>query len=372
MPYARPTLLQLRQQALQDINSADLSGVDGLLRRSVLRVMALVQAGFAYLHYDYQDWVARQAVPWSATDEFAAGWGALKGVTRKDATKASGTAVFSGVAGTVIPSGTVLTRADETLYATTSAVTLGAAGTATVAFTAVAAGSAGNADAGSKLYLSGALTGVNSAATSVAEIVGGADQEHLDDYKARYLAEYANPPQGGATSDYVQWAEEVAGVTRAWAAPNGYGAGTVVVYVMLDETQAAHDGFPQGTNGVASDEPRGVTATGDQLVVANHISPLRPVTALVYVVAPNAQAVNFVIDDVSPFTSTTQADITTALEDMFRRLGDPRGATLYPSDWDAAVRSVAGMKRFTVVAPAAPVTLPTGSLPVLGTLTATT
>ena len=81
--------------------------------------------------------------------------------------------------------------------------------------------------------------------------------------------------------DYATWAISVPGVTRAWCLRNGYGAGTVVI--MLDAAQAGHDGFPVGQDGVATDEPRGVPAVGDQLTVANALYPLQPVTALVYV-----------------------------------------------------------------------------------------
>ena len=86
-----------------------------------------------------------------------------------------------------------------------------------------------------------------------------------------------------AEMDYATWAISVPGVTRAWCLRNGYGAGTVVVYIMLDAAQAGHDGFPVGQDGVATDEPRGVPAVGDQLTVANALYPLQPVTALVYV-----------------------------------------------------------------------------------------
>ena len=85
MPYARPTLTQLRDQALQDIQSGGLPGVDGLLQRAVLRVLAYALAGLSYLHYGYQDWIALQAVPWTAEDEYLEGWAALKSVNRKPA-----------------------------------------------------------------------------------------------------------------------------------------------------------------------------------------------------------------------------------------------------------------------------------------------
>lgn len=75
MPYARPTLTQLRQQALQDVLDGGIPGVSAVLRFSVLYVLSMTLAGLAWLHYGYLDWIAKQAVPWTATDEWLAAWG---------------------------------------------------------------------------------------------------------------------------------------------------------------------------------------------------------------------------------------------------------------------------------------------------------
>src|SRR5579883_3034141 len=110
MPFQRPTLTDLRNQAAQDI-SANLPGADALLRFSNLSVLGKVLAGLAYLHYGYLDWIALEAVPFTATDEFLEGWAGLVGITRKPATAAIGAATFNGTAGTLLPAGTLLQRA---------------------------------------------------------------------------------------------------------------------------------------------------------------------------------------------------------------------------------------------------------------------
>ena len=69
MPFARPTLTALRNQAVEDITSSGVPGLDGLLRNAVLRVLAWVMSGLAYSVYGYVDWIARQSVPFTATDE---------------------------------------------------------------------------------------------------------------------------------------------------------------------------------------------------------------------------------------------------------------------------------------------------------------
>ncbi len=370
MPYARPTLTTLRQMALQDLASADLPGVDGFLRWAVLSVLSWALAGMAYLHYGYQDWIARMAVPWSAQDEWAAGWGALKGVTRKAATYAQLTIqTAGGVSNTPVPAGTAVTLLNNTAYTTKADATVDAAGIATLTIQAVVAGTAGNAAVGTTVTLTNGIAGVGSSGTVTAIVTTAADIETQDAFKARYLQAYASPPAGGDQTDYVEWAEAVPGVTRAWCNPNGAGAGTVVVYTMWDVANAAYGGFPQGSDGVAMLDLRDAAAQGDQLTVANSIYPLRPVTALVYSCAAAAQPINFTIAYLSPNTPAMLVLIEAALTDLFLRIGSPLGMTVYPSDWNAAFDSVAGLTRYDITGPTAPIVIPVGALPTLGSVT---
>ena len=48
MPFARPTLTALRDQSIEDITTSGVPGLTGLLRNAVLRVLAWVMAGLAY------------------------------------------------------------------------------------------------------------------------------------------------------------------------------------------------------------------------------------------------------------------------------------------------------------------------------------
>ena len=54
-----------------------LPNADGFLRRAVLRVLAWVQAGLAYLHYGYLDWISLQSTPFTSTGEYLEGWAAM-------------------------------------------------------------------------------------------------------------------------------------------------------------------------------------------------------------------------------------------------------------------------------------------------------
>ncbi|HET6606752.1 MAG TPA: baseplate J/gp47 family protein [Rhodopila sp.] len=378
MPWSRPTLTQLNNQAQQDIASSPL-GLKGFLRRAVMPILGMVQAGLAYLHYAYIDYIAQQAVPWTATDEWFYAWAALIGVYQKDATASSGICTFSGTAGETFPADQLITGGGLQ-FTSTAAATVNSAGLVTVPITCTTTGSAGNLAAGTSLTVASPVPGIAGSSGLVVQLTGGADQETFSAFKTRALQAYAAPPQGGDLADYVEWALAVPGVTRAWALPNGAGAGTVVVYVMLDEAELAYGGFPQGTNGGASSETRIAPATGDQLTVANSIFPEQPVTALVTACAPIKTPVPFTISGLGANnTAAMQAQIEAALAEMFLQQANV-GGTLNPatmeawppidqSAWYEAIGAIAGLSGFNVPTPSAALTPGTGQLFTLGICT---
>lgn len=384
MPYSRPTLSSLRTQVASDI-TASLTGANALLRKSVLNILSIAQAGLAHLHYGYIDWIAQQAVPWTATDEYAAAWGALKNVFQKPAQAAILTVSFSGPNGTVIDAGTGMTRADGEAYTTQASVTI-SSGVAVVSVIDSTPSAAGNCAIGTLLTLSIAIPGVNSTGTVTGTTTTGADVETQADFNARMILAYQNPPQGGDLTDYQTWALAVPGVTRAWCSPNGFGPGTVIIRFMMDVSESAYAGFPQGANGVSQYDlgpygtPRDTVATGDQLTVANAINPLQPVTALVYAVAPIQNAINMTISGLSGTSSATRASILSALSDLLYREGNTTGASIDLSDVEAAINSVIGTEGFlitlltgtvgsTVTTYTGNITNAIGQLPVMATIT---
>lgn len=368
MPFARPTLTALRTAAIEDITTSGVPGLDGLLRNAVLRVLAWVMSGLAYSVYGYLDWIARQSVPFTSTDEYLEAWAALIAVYRKDSTPATGSARFLGAPGLVVPLGSTLTRQDGTPYTATDDATVDATGAVLVPIVSAVNGTLTDCDDGTPISLDPPIAGINSGGVTVGPTTGGSDQESNDGLRTRMLFKYAMPPQGGSASDYIEWALEVPGCTRAWIEPEGHGPGSVVVYPMFDLVNAADGGFPQGTDGVATQETRGTTATGDQLAVADHIYPLRPVTALVWVAAPNPLPINITLAALEPNTVEIVGQITAALTDMFLAVGEVAG-TIYPSQLYDAISSTPGVDHFVMTAPIAAVTATEGQLPVLGTLT---
>lgn len=368
MPFARPTLTGLRNTSIEDITTSGVPGLTGLLRNAVLRMLAWCMAGLAYSVYGYADWIARMGVPFTAEDEFLYAWAALIGIYPLDATAATGNAAFTGSPDRVIPNETALTRQDGTPYQTTADGTLDASGNVQVPIVALVAGAFTNCDDGTPISISLPIASINSGGVTVGPTVGGADQETNDALRTRMLVKYAAPPQGGASADYINWALEVPGCTRAWVVGQGYGPGSVVVYPMFDDSEAAHGGFPQGTDGCAAEELRGPTAAGDQALVAEHIWPVQPVTALVYVAAPLPYPIDVTLMALDPADEATQTTILAALNDMFLVRGEIAGA-IFPSDIYDAILAVPGIIHFVVSAPETAMQAGPGQLPIMGTLT---
>ncbi len=368
MPYQRPTLTDLEQQVASDIASS-VPGSNPLLRFTNLKITGRVQAGLAHLHYGYIDYIAKQAVPFTATGEYLAAWGALRNTYQKAATVASGVVPFAGTPGTVVLAGTSATRPDGVTYTSQADATVQSNGVAVVSFLADDAGASGNCDVGTVITLGVAISGVQSSGTTTTAFTGGADAEEGDDFSERVMNAYQATPQGGAAGDYSTWALDVPGVTRAWVTRNGFGAGTVVIYVMLDDAQASHGGFPQGSDGVATgDGGRGVVATGDQLTVANAVYPLQPVTALVYVCSPVANAINFTITGLASASTATKSAVSAAIVGVFRANGVP-GGTIDMSDINSAIGAIPGTSGFVITSPAGNIVNSIGQLPTLGVIT---
>lgn len=367
MPYARPTLSELRANVAAD-QASELDGSDPLLRFANLRILGTTQAGLTHLQYGYLDWIARMAVPYTAEDEYLEAWGAFKGVYRKDATAADGFATFSGTAGE-IPAGWGLVRSDGAKYTVSAAASIGVGGTVQVEATANDMGAAGNCIVGTQMSLASPIPGIQSNGSVSSPFTGGADVEDNEAYRERVLEAYQESPAGGDESDYIRWAKGVAGVTRAWVARNGFGAGTVVVCVMLDLANAGSGGFPIGTDGVATAETRSVVkATGDQLRVANALYSLQPVTALVYAVSAIRDNINFTISGLTGASAATKQAIAAAISDVFFRNGAP-GGTVNLSDIESAIGVVPGTAGFVITSPTGNIMSAAGHLPVLETVT---
>jgi uncharacterized phage protein gp47/JayE len=347
--FNRPTLSALREQARGAI-AARLPGADPALARSVLGVLADVYAGLLHHQYAYLDWMVGQLIPVTAEAEYLERWCRLVGITRRPAAASTGTVQFLGTDGAAIPAGTRLVRSDGAAYLT-QAETAIAAGAALAAVEAEEAGEAGDLAAGGSLALATAIPGVLGTATVQAPgLAGGAPAEADAELRERLRARLSSPPQGGAAADYVAWAMEVPGVTRAWCTPLARGAGTVNLT------------FIKGGRADVIPSPAEVAE------VQAHIDPLRPVTADVLVFAPTPAPLAITIGGLNPDTAAVRGRVEEELRAQILRDAEP-GGTIRRSRLIEAVGRAAGENWHTMTAPAADVTHASGVIATFGAVT---
>lgn len=343
--FERPSLDTLIERTRADVLTR--LSTDDVLRLSNPEVLARAEAGAVHGLYGYLDYIANQILPDTATDTLER-HGSLWGIPRKQASKAVGTVALTASAVATVAAGTVLQAADGTQYETLAEYSL-ESGVNDVTVRAVLAGKAGNISASSPLSLVSPISGVQSSATVIL-ISGGADKEGDEDYRARILARIRKTPQGGAAHDYVSWALEIAGVTRAWCYPEELGPGTVTVRFVRDDDE---NPIPDAT---------------EVQVVADHIADLRPVTADVTVIAPVAVPITFQIQAASPSTSLVRSAIEASLRALIRAESEP-GETLLISHIREAISMAAGEYDHVLVAPAANVNHSAGHMATFGGIT---
>lgn len=348
MAFQRPTLTELVDRIQQDFVSR-LSLVAPVLRRSMVYVLARVIAGAAHLLHGHLEFLSRQVFPDLSEGDYLARQAALFGLARREAQFASGPVSLTGINGSAVPLGTILLRSDGAKFETVEDATI-AAGVATVTVMALLAGSAGNAGAGTALTFESPVAGVSSSAVVAAgAIVNGSEEETDAALRARLLDRMRAPPHGGNAADYVAWALEVQGVTRAWVYPLEGGPGTVTVRFVRDDDASI------------------IPDAGEVTAVQAHLDQVAPVTAAVTVAAPTAVPINYTIS-VTPDTSAIRVAVEAELVDLLRRDARPGGAILR-SQIDVAIGVAEGVKDFTISVPAGDVVHASGQIASHGVIT---
>ncbi len=110
--------------------------------------------------YSYLLWQKKQMFADTADSDMLDRHAAQRGLSRKAASRASGSVTVMGTAGAVLASGVALTDANGLAFVVTADIEIGAGGTAVAAIRAVATGADSNLAAGTVLTLSGAASGI--------------------------------------------------------------------------------------------------------------------------------------------------------------------------------------------------------------------
>lgn len=324
MPFNVPTLPALISRA-----QSDLAG-EGGLRHSDARVAARTLSGAVFGLYGHQAWLAEQLLPDTCEEDMLLRLAKLRPIRdRLPAVSAAGVASFAGNASAVLDAGTLLQRDDGVQFKVAAAVA-GSAGSVTLE--AVEAGALGNTIAGATLKLVSPVLGIVDGFTVTGDgLTGGTDQESIDALRVRVIRSYRQIPHGGNADDYVTWALEVPGVTRAWVRRRWVGPGTVGLFILRDGDP---DPIP---NAAALEEAQA------------YIEPLKPVDPELYVMAPIAKPVVYQIA-LTPDSSAIRAAVEAALRDLHYRESEP-GATLLRTHIAEAISTAEGERDHVLAAP---------------------
>lgn len=368
-------LLSCVQQARSAFQAA-LPGLNAWLWPNNIGPTAKVLGGEEWNVFNRLDFVGKQAFVLFAEGKYLDAHGAEFNLPRKLAQAASGNIVITATGALAVAAGATFGRGDGMIATTASALSLAGAGTLSVPVVAPAAQASNTAPSTPMTILSG-VTGAGAvgatAAVDSGGLSGGTDVEpdgppktsSLATYRGRILFRKRNPPQGGAPSDYVQWAVGVPGVTRVyvekcWPAPGG-----VRIFPLFDQLFAASGG---------------VADSAHIALVQQALAPDEPAAAAVTIVAPTAQPINVTVSGLYPNTTATQAAVIAELVDTFQRLGAASGGSTanpampylatpqtFMADWiEQAVANAAGVISADVAATDTPIA--SGSIATLGTV----
>ncbi|WP_270817301.1 baseplate J/gp47 family protein [Aeromonas sp. Y318-3] len=343
----RPTLREIIQRVRSDVTAE----LDDPLRRSDAEVYARAYAGAVHGVNGHIEYLERNLLPDLCDEQWLLRHAGMKKCPRKEAQPAAGWLRISGVSdGITVQAGAVAVYQGGTpiQYVATEAAT-SSGGVLRLPITCSETGYHTNLDDGEGLILSEPVAGLSS--SGVADSVqGGTDLESVDDWRGRVMDRWFYIPQGGANADYIIWAEEVPGVTRAWCYRNWVGIGTVGVFVVDDNSEAM--------------VPSATVLTS----VRAHIEPKAPVAGSeLYILGINLKRVDHHIR-VTPDTQPVRAAVTAALREFYRREGGTE-QTIAPSRLSEAISAANGEYKHQVISPSAEFTTAKGEVVALGAMT---
>jgi uncharacterized phage protein gp47/JayE len=232
-----PTTSEIYDRIISDIESK-IGQSTPLLFKAFNRVLAVALAGVFTILYKYGQWALKQIFTITQDADSLELKGDQYDIPRKAATSNVSTATLTGIDGVIIPAGQQFRgNSNGLLYSVDSSLEI-SGGTVSGNFNCLTSGTSGNLINGSTLTILQPIAGLDNQATVTATATEAEDQESIEDYRARISDREKLPPQGGSLVDYIVWAREVAGITRAFAwghrevpaIPEGY----VSVYPISD------------------------------------------------------------------------------------------------------------------------------------------
>lgn len=298
------------------------------------------------------DFVARQAFPQTAVGEYLDYHAEMRGLKRREATRAEGVLRFytneAASSALAIPEGTVcLSSAEEEFVTTAGGVIAEGETWCEVRAKAKAAGTKGNAAAGSITVMELVPAGV-AGVINTQEFSGGADAESDAELSKRVVTSYRKLPNGANKAYYETKALNVDGVCAVQVFPKKRGIGTVDIVI------SGESGIPSAS-------------------LVNEVQALldgeREICVDIAVSAPEAVSV----DIAAQLTLSEGADKEQACanaERVLREYFDGRilGKNVYRARLGALLLGVEGVENYVITSPAEDVGVTAAQLAVLGSL----
>ena len=215
MPISIPTTKEQYDNFIAKFESK-LAQNSPLNDKAFLRVLSGIMAGQGTGIYKYAAERILQAFAITATGEDLDLIGKNYDVIRKVSESAQFTIELPGVNGTVVPlTVDFVGDANGVRYNNDYSVIV-SGDVAVLNVTASSPGVSGNLSVSDTMTIGTPVAGVESQAEITVQTNTGTEEETDDDYRIRILDVIRSVPGGGNTADYRIWAQEVAGVSRAY------------------------------------------------------------------------------------------------------------------------------------------------------------
>jgi len=353
-PFDTPTVQNIYDTIIADYESRTGETVP-LLKKAAIKFLAFAFAGVVVLLWRYGAWQYLQIFVQTADLDALKLWGAQVGIDYQVGDTAVLTGSVTGATASIITTEASYLSPDNGIVYKVQANAPVSGGNATITVAALQTGSIGNLDNGSIINLTNPLTGVPETATIASTVTIGSDDESTKAYRARVLAAYSNPPQGGSASDYFQWSTEVTEIVDAYVYV--ITPGQVRVYPVKDGSgtdrvpggSVSPNPFPEYVGGL--EQP--ITGTGLLFEVAesinsdgNGVQNRRPMTAAVELLDPPTALFTVNILGLTPTPST---DLKNAIKDALIAFLDTKRPEIPSLGYSLAGATISQIELATVV-----------------------
>ncbi len=241
-----PTTKQITAQNIANLEAA-LNQTTPLNDKAFNRVLSATEAIMFTSLYKFGLDRTIQVLATTANREGLIVLGNEYGVNIKVAVSAVLTITLPGTNGTIIPATNEFTgNSNGVRYSVDASATV-TGGIATISVTANQSGVIGNLNNGETLTISNQVAGAETVATVTATTTTGAEEEATESYRTRILDVIRAPGGGGNSADYRNWAQEVAGVARA------YPYSGLPAALLLDSSPAERTVYVESTTDIDSD-----------------------------------------------------------------------------------------------------------------------